>query len=481
MTLRDKTIHGLAWSLIDNFAKLSITFLIGIILARLLTPREFGLVGMVTIFVALSQSFIDSGFTQALIRKKDCTQTDYSTVFFFNIASGIFFYLVLFLLAKPISQFFNEIQLKLIVQVLGLNVIINSLAIVQRARLTKDINFKLQARISIISTMFSGGIAIWMAYSGYGVWSLVIKSVMAFAFTSFLLWLWNKWKPSLIFSKESFRGMFSFGSKLLLSGLIDTTYRNIYLVIIGKFFSAIDLGYYTRAEQFANLPSQNILSVIQRVSYPVLSSIQFDKKRLKAAYQTLIKSTMLITFVLMFGMAAIAEPLVRVLIGEKWLPSVVYLQLLCFVGMFYPLHALNLNMLNVQGRSDLFLKLEVIKKTLAVPVIIFGIVYGIKILILGMIILSIIALYFNSYWSGKLIGYSFFQQIKDIIPSFILALLMGLIVFSIGTFLNVSPMLKLITQIPVGALIFIGIAEAVKLNDYLYMKVVFFEKLKRRK
>lgn len=478
--LKQKTISGLLWSFIDNFARLGVTFIVGIILARLLEPRDFGLIGMTAIFIAISQSFIDSGFTQALIRKQKCTQADFSTVFYFNLCAGIILYFILFFGAVPISNFFNEPQLKILVQILGLGLIINALSIVQRAILTKRIDFKLQTKISIISTVFSGIIAIVMAYKGFGVWSLVVKALTGYTLTTALLWLWNSWKPSLIFTKNSFMEMFPFGVKLFVSGLINTTYQNIYLLIIGKFFSASQLGFYTRAEQFSNLPSKNITVVIQRVSYPVLSSIQDDKQQLKSAYQKLIKSTMLITFVMMLGMAAIAKPLILTLIGEKWLPSVIYLQLLCFVGMFYPLHALNLNMLNVQGRSDLFLKLEVIKKLLAVPIIIIGIYYGVIVLILGMLVLNIIGYYLNSYWSGKLIGYPFFQQIIDIIPAFLLAMLISIIVFVIGNSLNISNLWNLITQILVGALLFIGFAEASKMKDYLYIKGIIFEKIKKR-
>jgi O-antigen/teichoic acid export membrane protein len=478
-TLKQKTISGLTWSFIDNFASLGITFIVGIILARLLEPREFGLVGMTTIFIAISQSFIDSGFTQALIRKQDCTQADFSTVFYFNLAVGILFFLLLSFTAPLISSFFNEPQLTLIVQVLAIGLIINAFTIVQRARLTKAINFKLQTKISIIASILSGLISIWMAYNGYGVWSLVAKTLTGYTLTSMLLWLWNKWKPTLEFSKESFKEMFSFGSKLLLSGLLDTTYNNIYLLIIGKFFSATELGYYTRADQFKSLPSQNITGVIQRVSYPVLSSIQDDKQQLKAAYKKLIQSIMLITFCLMLAMAASAKPLILTLIGEKWLPAVIYLQLLCFVGMLYPLHALNLNMLNVLGRSDLFLKLEIIKKILAVPVIIIGIYYGIIALIISMFIISLVSYYLNSYWSGTLIGYPMKEQIYDILPAFLLAVLISTIIFVTGSLINLPNPWILLIQILTGTVLFIIISESVKLQDYLYIKSIVIEKLKR--
>lgn len=476
-TLKQKTITGTIWSFIDSFANQGIQFIAGIVLARILSPREFGLIGMLTIFIALSQSFIDSGFTNALIRKKNCTQTDYSTVFYFNFVVGIIFYFILFFSAGSISVFFNEPQLELLLQVLGIGLILNALGIIQRTILTKNINFKLQTRVSVVASTLSGTIAISMAYNGFGVWSLVALTLSRFGFTSIFLWMWAKWKPSLIFSIESFKELFSFGSKLLISGLIDTAYRNVYYLIIGKYFSAVELGYYTRADQFQALPSKQLTGIFGRVSYPILSSIQDDVEKLRTAYKQIIKSTMLITFVLMLGMAAIAKPMIITLIGEQWLPSVIYLQLLCFVGMFYPLHALNLNMLKVQGRSDLFLRLELIKKALAVPAIIIGIIYGIKILILGMMINTIIAYFINSFWSGKFIGYSSFEQIKDIIPSFLLASTMALIVYIIGNVIDLPNIWILITQITVGAVLTIILAEIFKLNSYLTLKEIILNKL----
>jgi len=479
--LKQKTVSGLFWSFIDNFSKLGLTFVIGIILARLLTPYDFGLIGMTTIFIALSKSLMDSGFTQALIRKKDCTQADYSTVFFFNLLVGFTLYFVLFFCAPIISRFFEEPKLILIIRVIGIGIIVNAFTLVQRARLIKEINFKLQTKISVIASLFSGIIGITMAYRGYGIWSLVFQTLSSFFFTSFLLWIWNKWKPSFVFSKNSFNEMFSFGYKLLISGLIDTAYRNIYLLIIGKYFSTADLGFYTRADQFNNLPSSNITGVIQRVSYPMLSKIQDDPQRLKLAYQKVIKSTMLLSFTAMMIMAASAKPLILSLIGEKWLPSVIYLQLLCFVGMQYPLHAINLNMLTVQGRSDLFLKLEIIKKILAIPVIIIGITHGIKILILGMIIISVISYFLNSYYSGKYIDYSSWQQLTDIFPSFVLAFFIGSMVYLSGLFLVLPIYLILIIQLVIGGVLFFTIVELFKMKDYIYIKELIIEKYKTKK
>lgn len=480
MNLKEKTVSGLLWSFIDNFTNLGAQFVVGIVLARILSPREFGLIGMLTIFIAISQSFIDSGFSNALIRKKDCTQTDYSTIFFFNLGVSLICYLLLFIFSGAISSFFNEPQLKALIQVLGIGLILNSFGIIQRTILTKSINFKLQTKVSLIASLGSGIIAIIMALKGFGVWSLIALTLSRYALTSTFLWVYTSWKPTLVFCKKSFNELFGFGSKLLLSGLIDTAYRNIYYLIIGKYFSAIELGFYTRADQFQSLPSSNLQGIIGRVSFPMLSSIQDDIPRLKEAYIKIIRSTMLITFTLMLGMATVARPMIFTLIGDKWEPSVIYLQMLCFVGMFYPLHVLNLNMLNVQGRSDLFLKLEIIKKVLAVPVIIIAIFMGIKAMIMGMMVLTIIAFYLNSYWSGKMIGYSFINQVKDIMPALILALVVNGLVFSISYLGIKSQLMQLIVQIFTGTILTIFICEAIKFKDYIYIKNIALEKLFKR-
>ena len=477
MSLKQKTINGLFWSFIDSFANQGVQFIVGIVLARILSPREFGLIGMLTIFIAISQSFVDSGFSNALIRKKNCTQEDYSTVFYFNLLVGLVFYFLLFVSAGSISNFFNEPQLNLLLKVLGIGVLLNAIGIIQRTILTKEINFKLQTRVSIVASIGSGTIAITMALMDYGVWSLVGLTLARFGLNTLFLWIGVKWKPLKVFSKESFNELFAFGSKLLISGLIDTIYRNVYYLIIGKYFSAIELGFYTRANQFKAFPSQNLNSIIGRVSYPVLSSIQDDKEKLRLAYQKIIRTTMFITFCLMLGMAAVAKPMVLTLIGEKWLPSVIYLQMLCFVGMFYPLHALNLNMLQVQGRSDLFLRLEIIKKILAIPTIVIGIFFGIKLMIAGMMVNTLIAYYLNSYWSGKMIGYSFSQQVKDIFPSLLLALLMAATVFILGNFLELAPIMKLFIQVLCGIVFIFAVGELSRFNDYIYLKSLVFEKI----
>lgn len=476
MHLKQKTISGLLWSFTDNFINLGITFTVGIILARLLSPREFGLIGMLTFFIAVSQSFINSGFSQALIRKKDPSQEDYSTVFYYNILISFICYSILYFGAGYISFFFKEPLLKPLVRIIGLTLIINAFTIIQQTILTRRIDFKLLTKISIISSIVSGLAAIIMATGGLGVWSLVVKTITMYSTTSILLWLWNKWKPIPVFSIQSFKELFSFGSNLLISGLINTIFHNLYYLVIGKYFSAQNLGYYTRAEQFSSLPSSNLTAVVQRVSYPVLSSISEDIPRLKLAYKKLIRLTMFASFFLMLGMAAIARPMVLVLIGEKWEPIVTYLQLICIAGMFYPLHALNLNMIQVEGRSDFFLRLEIIKKVLAIPIIIIGIVWGIEAMIGGMIMNNIIAYYLNSYWSGKLIGYSSYEQLKDIFPSFLMATVISTIIFLEGFLINLAPIPLLSVQLTTGVVMTVGICEILHFNDYLYLKEIARDK-----
>lgn len=475
MNLKEKTISGFTWSFIDSTIGQGITFIVGIILARLLTPKEFGLIGMLTIFIAISQLLIDSGFSQALIRKKNCTQQDYSTVFYFNIILGFFLYVLLFISAGSISTFFHEPILKPLIRVLGLALIINSFTIIQTTLLVKHINFKLQAKISVISFFISGIISIYMAYTGWGVWSLVALTLIRNATNSFLIWFWNQWKPMWFFSFKSFRELFSFSGQLLVTQLMDSIYRNIYYLVIGKYFTAVELGYYTRAEQFQSVASSNLQGVIGRVSYPILSTIQDDTQKLKEAYKKILKSTMLITFVLMLGMAAIAKPMILTLIGDKWEPCVIYLQLLCFVGMSYPLHALNLNILYVKGRSDFALRIEIIKKAMCIPIIVIAILWGIKAMIISMILFSVLAYFINSYWSAYLIDYSSLAQIKDISPSFLLAGVMSALVFVQGLIIDLSPLPTLLIQLATGAMLTFSICEILRYKDYLYIKNIIAE------
>lgn len=478
MSLKDKTIKGASWSFVDNIAGSGITFLVGIVLARLLTPEEFGLIGIITIFIAVFNSIVDSGFSNALIRKNDAKQIDYNTAFIFNLILSIFVFIVLFFLAPLIGNFFKEPQLVPLTRVMSIIVLINAFALVQRTLLVKKVDFKTQTKVSVIASSSSGVIGLGMAFTGFGVWSLVAQQLSRQFLNTFFLWVYNKWRPQLEFSIKSFKELFNFGWKLLVSGLIATIWTQLYQIVIGKFYTTAALGQFTRAKQFTDIFSSNLTGVVQRVSYPVLSSIQDEKDRLKQGYKKIIKTTMFFTFTLMLGLAAVAKPMVLVLIGEKWLPSVEFLQILCFSAMLYPLHAINLNMLQVKGRSDLFLILEIVKKIIAIGPIILGIFIGIKAMLLGSVFTGFISYYLNSYYSGRDLDYGIKEQINDVFPSFIIALSMAAIVWSISL-INISPFILLPLQILAGIIIIFIIGETAKNSEYMELKGILTSTIKK--
>ncbi|MBA2860457.1 lipopolysaccharide biosynthesis protein [Methanococcus maripaludis] len=467
--LKKKTISGLFWSFANVVANQGIQFIIQIFLARLLLPSDFGIIGMITVFIAVSQSIVDSGFSNALIREKNSTQEDYSTVFYFNLVMSLFLYILLYVLAVPISDFFNEPKIVSILRVLSLVIIINSFGLIQRTILTKQINFKIQTKISVISSILSGIVAVFFAYSGFGIWSLVIGTLGLNFIQSLLLCLSNRWIPSLTFSMDSFKRLFGFGSKLLVSGLIDTIYKNIYYVIIGRFFSASELGYYTNAQKFRDGVSQSLTISIQKVSYPVLSSISDNEELLRSMYQKIIKNTVFVTFPLMTGLLVIADPLIPLLFGEKWVPSIPYFQVLCLSGMLYPLHAINLNMLQVKGRSDLFLHLEIIKKIIGLTSIFLVLFFklGIMGLLWALVVVSVISYFMNSYYSGKLIKYSSSMQIRDIFPVFLISVVTGALVFMFGIVVD-NRVIDIFIKLAIFGLIYIILSRFFKiqgLND----------------
>jgi O-antigen/teichoic acid export membrane protein len=479
-SLKDKTIHGFKWSFTDNIVNSGITFLVGLVLARLLSPDEFGIIGMITIFIAISNSFIDSGFSNALIRKTDAKDIDYNTVFYFNIAVGLFFYCALYFGATIISSFFNEPVLIPVTRVVGIVLIINALSIIQRTIFVKQIDFKTQTKASFLSSILSGIIGIGMAFGGCGIWSLVGQQISRQFGNTLFLWIYSSWRPSWEFSKESFKEMFGFGSKLLLSGLLDTIYVNIYYLVIGRFFTANQLGQYTRADQFSSIFSSNLTSVVQRVSYPALSSIQEESEQLKSVYRKIIKTIMLVSFTCMLGLAAIAKPLLFVLIGEKWSFAVEYLQIICFSRMLYPLHALNLNILQVKGRSDLFLKLEIIKKIIGVIPIALCIIGGIKVMLYGGICISLFSYILNSYYSASLIDYSTKEQVKDILPTFCISFFVAICMWGILLIPVSNYIIILLGQCIIGLLLAIFIYEKTKLSEYTETKQIVFLLIKRK-
>lgn len=466
-SLKKKTISGLLWSFGDLVGNQGGQFIIQVVLARMLLPEDFGLIGMILIFIAISNSITDSGFTQALIREQKVTQTDYSTVFYFNIAVSFFIYTLLYLTAPAISSFYSQPDLTMLIRVLSLGVIINSFAIIPRAMFTKEVNFKVQAKVNLTASILSGVFAVGAAFAGLGVWSLVIRQLTMNAVQSLFLSLSRKWMPSFVFSWKSFKRLFGFGWKLLISGLIDTIYTNIFFLIIGKQYSARSLGYYTNASKFSDVAAQTLTATLQRVTYPVLSSLQDDENRIKQAFRKIIKLSGFIIFPVMAGIAAIAGPLIHLVLGEQWAGMVVYFQLLCIAGMLYPIHALNLNILQVRGRSDLFLYLEIAKMVVLSLLIFLAIWFKLGIMgLVGVIVLdSYVALYFNTYFSAREISYSIKEQLKDLFPMYLISLAMGLAVYIGGEYLFESNLLKLLFQISSGIILYIAISKLLRIKE----------------
>lgn len=465
--LKNRTFTALIWSFFERIGQQGIQFVIAVILARLLTPAEFGMIAMLAIFIAVAQSFIDSGFGYALIQKQDANHIDECSVFYFNIFISIVGAVFLWLVAPWIAAFYNATLLVPITRALSLNLVVNAFGLIQTSLLTKHIDFKAQLKVSLIATLLSGIIGIIMAYNGFGVWSLVAHSLSQNFFRTCLLWLIMSWRPSWTFSFRSLRTLFSFGSKLFFSGLMNTLFENIYLVVIGKLFSPEYLGFYARAKSIQELPVMNISASVGRVTYPVFSSIQNDKERLKTGVRKALTSMAIINFPLMIGLAIVSEPLIRVLLTDKWISCVPYLQLLCVVGILYPLHVINLNVLMAQGRSDLFLQLEIIKKILIIAAIAITYRWGISAMIIGQIVTSFIAYYLNSYYTGKLLDYSIMQQVKDVRPFFIISCIMGGMVYGL-TFLKISSDYILLTiQIFFGSTIYIGFCFVARISTFL--------------
>ena len=453
------------WSAIERFSVQFVQLIIQILIARILSPDDFGIIGMIAIFIAIAQSFIDSGFSNALIRKRDRTDIDNSTVFYFNIVVGAVFYLLLYLCAPAIAKFYNTPILVPVTRIVGLGVIFNSLAVVQRANLTAKVDFKTQAKASLISVIISGGCGLFLAYKGFGVWSLVAQTLLNGGCNTIFLWIFAKWYPKWVFSWKSFREMFSFGSKLLLSGLMDTLYKNIYTIVIGKFYSAGDLGYFTKANQLASFPSSNITGILQRVTYPLLCENQGNLEVLRTRYRTFLRLSAYVVFPLMVGLAVLAEPFIETLLTDKWIAAVPLLQLLCLSMMWYPIHAINLNLLQVQGRSDLFLRLEVVKKIVGISILCITIPMGVVWMCVGKIVVTIIALIINTHYTGKLIGLGFLKQMRDLLPSLVYSFLMGAAVMLITMVVD-NNLLQIIIGIAVGVVVYFVMSKITRSEEY---------------
>lgn len=477
-SIKDQTISSVKWSAIEKFVLQGMQFVLGLCMARLLLPSDYGIVGMIAIFLAVSQTFVDSGFGSALIRKLDRTETDFSTVFYFNIIVAIFFYLVLFFCAPFIATFFRTPILCAILRVQSLTLIISSLIEVQNAKLTIELNFKALAKRSILATLISGLIGIGCAYCSLGVWSLVIQALLREIINVVFMWIYLPWKPMFVFSWSSFRELGSFGSKLLASNLLHTIYMNLTTLVIGKCFSAKDLGYYNRGTQFAKLPVDTMNSVLGKVLYPILVKYQDDDEKLINMYR---KYICVMSIFIFFGctlLAAIAKPLILILLTEKWVNAIIYLQIFSFSIMFDHICSINLNLLMVKGRSDLFLRLEIIKKIISVLILFASIPFGVIGICVSKIIYTQIAIFINTYYTGKLFSLGYFSQIKDFGKYFIISLFACLPTYLL-TFVHIPNSIALTLGILFSCIIWYVYLQ----KDQLFVEVcgVFVNKVSHRK
>jgi len=427
MSLKKKTVSGLMWTFTQQFSVQGINVIAGIVLARLLMPSDFGLIGMLAVFIAIGNTLMDGGMTSSLIRTKEADNRDYSTVFFINLIFSIALYVLLYCTAPLIADFYHQPVLTSVIRLYTLSFIIRAFVGVQTTKLTKEMRFKVQMMMQIPSTIVGCITGIVLAYKGFGVWSLVWMNLVQTTLFTIQHWIFSGWVPSMIIDRKKLKTHFHFGYKLTFSGIIDTIYVNAYKIIIGRYFSAAELGYYSQAKDLQSLPVTNISTALNKVTYPLFASIQDDDIRLRAVYQKLLRQVIFWVAPLMILGMVVAEPLFQLVLTPKWLPAVPYFQILCITGILYPFHVYNLNILNVKGRSDLFLKLEIIKKAFITVGIAISFFFGIYGLLIFQIISSIFAFVVNTWYSGKFINFTALDQIKEVSPSILLAALAGVI------------------------------------------------------
>lgn len=447
--LKKKAVSGVAWTSVERFSQQIIQFVIGIAIARVLMPSDYGVVGMTAIFFAIANTFIDSGFGNAIIQKKDRNEDDYATCFYFNIIVAIVLYAVLWFCSPAIASFYRTPILRDVTRAMGLNLIIDSLTISQTAKMTAELRFKPMAVITIVSQLITGAIGLYMAYTGWGVWALVFQTIAGSLARLLMIEGYLRWIPKRTFSKASFRHMFSFGSKILASGLINTIYSNLYTLVIGRVFSAKDVGYYNRANQFSFLPSSTILNIFMKVAYPLMAKVQDDTSKLRQAYKKFLRVPIFILWPILFGLIALSKPLILILLGAKWLPCVPLLQVLCIGSFFEPLTHINLNILYVKGRTDLVLKLELIKKPIAFALLFGMIPLGLWWLCFGRAIYGFIAYCFNCYYTQKFIDFGFWKQIYYNIPVLLKSAIMGMLCYGC-LFIFSNPWTQLTVGVAIG-------------------------------
>lgn len=476
--MKSKVLSGLFWKVMENGGTQGIQFIVSIILAKLLTPEEYGIVGLITIFITIANVFVQNGFNTALIQKKNADDVDFSSVFYLSLGVAAVMYAVLFAGAPLIAAFYEEPELVLIVRVLAVILFFGAVTSVQNAVVARRMEFRGLFFATLAAVIISGLLSICMAYKGMGVWALVGQQIAYYFFLMLVLFITVSWKPGLLFSITRVKTLFSFGWKLLCSSLLDTVYNNIYGLVIGKAYNNEVLGYYNRGDQFPKLITNNLGVAIQSVMLPAFSASQSDKPRVKSMVRRSIVTSSFVILPMMAGLIAVAEPMVLVILGEKWLPCVPFLKLMCVAYSFWPIHIANLQAINAMGRSDTFLKLEIIKKTVGVAGLIIGIGFNVYILVILKAVIDFLCTFINAWPNKKLLDYSIIEQWKDILPSVAISIVMGICVFSIQ-FVVSNAVICLIVQIVIGALVYLGLAKLFKLESFNYLLGIVKAKLGR--
>lgn len=476
-SLKDKTIKGMFWSVIERFGSIMLQFIANILLARILDPVDFGLVGMIMVFIAISNTIVESGLGAALVNKKEATEKDFSTIFYMNTALSLIFFILLISFAPYIAEYYRQPQLTLLLRTLSVILIFNALNNIQYTQLIKNINFKQLAKVNLAATSIACLVSVIMAYKGFGVWSLVIQLVLIAFIRTILFWMWSKWRPKLIFSISSLKELFGFGSKLLLSALLDTIYNNLQALVIGRVFSAKDLGFYTQAKKFEEVPSYTFSSVVNQVTFPVFVTMQDDSEKLKNGVRKSMKLLVFMQFPLMFFLILIAKPLFELLFTSKWNDAVPYFQLLCFSGMLLSMHNTNLNILKAIGKSNIFLYLEVAKKVIGLLALIVGMQFGVMGMVAGIAVSSYLSLFLNAYYSGGKIGYGVIGQMKDVFPAYFLAFSLALALYIPLNLSNINNYLYVSVALFLYSTAYLGLAKLFKFEAFALLLSIFNDKI----
>lgn len=467
-SLKKKTLGGFIWRFAERCGAQGVQFVVSIILARLLMPEAFGTISLMMVFINILSVFIDSGMGSALIQKKDADDLDFSTVFYFNLFMCSFMYLILFLCAPLIAEFYNNSELTLLVRVIGLSLLFSGVKSIQQAYVFKNMLFKNFFFSTLIGTVISAVVGITVAYKGYGVWALISQNLTNNVIDMIIIWCLVKWRPKWTFSFERLKGLFSYGWKLLASALLDTGYNQLRALIIGKVYSTADLAYYTKANNFPSIIITNVNSSIDSVLLPLMSSVQDSVESVKGMTRRAMKTSIYVMAPLLMGLAACGQSVISILLTDKWLPSYPFMVIFCITYVFYPVHTANLNAIKALGRSDLFLKLEIIKKVVGITAILITFKISVMAMAYSLLVTSVLSQIINSWPNKKLMNYSYIEQLKDILPGILLAAFMGGCVYCVN-FLHLNNWLTLIIQVPLGVIIYIGLSALFKLESFIYV------------